>query len=164
MILPEMLGLTIAVHNGRQHVPVFITENMVGHKLGEFAATRTFKGHPAIKRQKVIKMSIVSTHKFARVSPQKARLVAQMLRLKSVESAFSILSFTNKKSSLLLKKVLNSAVANAEHQFGLDIDSLYIKSIEINQGPVFKRFHARARVVVIVLQSALRTLLLNLMN
>ncbi len=44
-ILPEMVGLTIAVHNGRQHVPVFITENMVGHKLGEFAATRTFKGH-----------------------------------------------------------------------------------------------------------------------
>jgi small subunit ribosomal protein S19 len=52
MILPEMLGLTIAVHNGRQHVPVFITENMVGHKLGEFAATRTFKGHPGDKKTK----------------------------------------------------------------------------------------------------------------
>ena len=46
-ILPEMLGLTIAVHNGRKHVPVFITENMVGHKLGEFAPTRTFRGHVA---------------------------------------------------------------------------------------------------------------------
>lgn len=45
MILPEMVGLTIAVHNGRQHVPVLINENMVGHKLGEFAPTRTFKGH-----------------------------------------------------------------------------------------------------------------------
>ena len=43
--LPEFIGLTIAVHNGRQHVPVFINENMVGHKLGEFAPTRTFKGH-----------------------------------------------------------------------------------------------------------------------
>lgn len=46
-ILPEMLGLTIAVHDGRRHVPVFVTENMVGHKLGEFALTRTFRGHVA---------------------------------------------------------------------------------------------------------------------
>lgn len=46
-ILPEMIGLTIAVHDGRRHVPVFITENMVGHKLGEFALTRTFRGHVA---------------------------------------------------------------------------------------------------------------------
>ena len=45
MVLPEMVGLTIAIHNGRQHVPVLISENMVGHKLGEFAVTRTFKGH-----------------------------------------------------------------------------------------------------------------------
>jgi hypothetical protein len=45
MILPDMVGLTIAVHNGRQHIPVLVSENMVGHKLGEFAATRTFKGH-----------------------------------------------------------------------------------------------------------------------
>ena len=47
MILPEMVGLTLAVHNGRQHVPVLVNENMVGHKLGEFAITRTFKGHTA---------------------------------------------------------------------------------------------------------------------
>ena len=46
-ILPEMIGLTIAVHDGRRHIPVFITENMVGHKLGEFAPTRTFRGHVA---------------------------------------------------------------------------------------------------------------------
>jgi small subunit ribosomal protein S19 len=46
-IMPEMVGLTIAVHDGRRHVPVFITENMVGHKLGEFAPTRTFRGHVA---------------------------------------------------------------------------------------------------------------------
>lgn len=45
MIVPDMVGLTIAVHNGRQHVPVLVNENMVGHKLGEFSATRTFKGH-----------------------------------------------------------------------------------------------------------------------
>ncbi|MCZ6475971.1 MAG: 30S ribosomal protein S19 [Gammaproteobacteria bacterium] len=45
MVIPEMVGLTIAVHNGRQHIPVLVSENMVGHKLGEFAATRTFRGH-----------------------------------------------------------------------------------------------------------------------
>ena len=45
MIMPDMLGLTIAVHDGRRHVPVFVTENMVGHKLGEFSPTRTFRGH-----------------------------------------------------------------------------------------------------------------------
>ncbi|MDY6980599.1 MAG: 30S ribosomal protein S19 [Pseudomonadota bacterium] len=50
MVLPEMVGLTIAVHNGRQHVPVLVSENMVGHKLGEFAPTRTFKGHVADKK------------------------------------------------------------------------------------------------------------------
>lgn len=50
MIIPQMVGLTMAVHNGRQHVPVLVTENMVGHKLGEFAATRTFKGHIANKK------------------------------------------------------------------------------------------------------------------
>jgi len=45
MVVPDMVGMTISVHNGRQHVPVFVTENMVGHKLGEFAATRSFRGH-----------------------------------------------------------------------------------------------------------------------
>ena len=51
-ILPEFVGLTIAVHNGRQHVPVYVNENMVGHKLGEVALTRTFKGHAADKKAK----------------------------------------------------------------------------------------------------------------
>jgi len=51
-ILPEFIGLTIAVHNGRQHVPVYVNENMVGHKLGEFSLTRTFKGHAADKKSK----------------------------------------------------------------------------------------------------------------
>jgi small subunit ribosomal protein S19 len=50
MILPEMVGLTIAIHNGRQHVPVLVNENMVGHKLGEFAVTRTFKSHAGDKK------------------------------------------------------------------------------------------------------------------
>ena len=52
MVSPDMVGLTIAVHNGRQHVPVLVTENMVGHKLGEFAPTRTFRGHAADRKTK----------------------------------------------------------------------------------------------------------------
>jgi small subunit ribosomal protein S19 len=52
MILPEMVGLTIAVHNGRQHVPILISDQMIGHKLGEFAATRTFRGHSGDRRTK----------------------------------------------------------------------------------------------------------------
>lgn len=52
MVSPDMLGLTIAVHNGQQHVPVFISEDMVGHKLGEFAATRNYRGHVADKKAK----------------------------------------------------------------------------------------------------------------
>ncbi len=52
MVMPEMIGLTISVHNGRQHVPVLINENMVGHKLGEFVLTRTYRGHAADKKAK----------------------------------------------------------------------------------------------------------------
>ena len=52
MVVPEMVGLTIAIHNGRQHIPVLISENMVGHKLGEFSMTRTFKGHSGDRKVK----------------------------------------------------------------------------------------------------------------
>ena len=52
MIVPQMVGLTLAVHNGRQHVPIYINEEMVGHKLGEFAPTRTYRGHAADKKAK----------------------------------------------------------------------------------------------------------------
>ncbi len=52
MVVPDMIGLTIAIHNGRSHVPVMVTENMIGHKLGEFAATRVFKGHAADRKTK----------------------------------------------------------------------------------------------------------------
>lgn len=52
MIIPNMIGMTIAVHNGRQHIPVLVSENMIGHKLGEFALTRTYRGHAADKKVK----------------------------------------------------------------------------------------------------------------
>jgi small subunit ribosomal protein S19 len=54
-VLPEFVGLTIAIHNGKQHIPVYVSENMVGHKLGEFSLTRTFKGHAADKKAAVKK-------------------------------------------------------------------------------------------------------------
>ena len=54
MILPEMVGLTIAVHNGRQHVPILVNDQMIGHKLGEFAATRTFRGHSGDRKTKAV--------------------------------------------------------------------------------------------------------------
>ena len=54
-ITPEMVGMTFGVHNGKRHIPVFVTENMVGHKLGEFSPTRTFKGHPGTKAEKSAK-------------------------------------------------------------------------------------------------------------
>jgi len=53
MIIPEMIGLTIFIHNGRQHIPLFVTDNMVGHKLGEFSVTRTYRGHVVEKKSKV---------------------------------------------------------------------------------------------------------------
>ena len=54
MIIPDMIGLTIAVHNGRQHVPIFVTDNMVGHKLGEFVLTRTFRAHSGDRKAKEV--------------------------------------------------------------------------------------------------------------
>src|SRR5215468_9839096 len=56
-ITPDMVGLTFGVHNGKRHIPIYITENMVGHKLGEFAATRTFKGHSGTKVEKATKVA-----------------------------------------------------------------------------------------------------------
>jgi small subunit ribosomal protein S19 len=55
VITPDMVGITFGVHNGKRHVPVYVTENMVGHKLGEFSPTRTFKGHPGTKAEKGVK-------------------------------------------------------------------------------------------------------------
>ena len=64
-ITPDMVGLTFGVHNGKRHIPIYVTENMVGHKLGEFAPTRTFKGHSGTKVEKATKVAkIVSSFKF----------------------------------------------------------------------------------------------------
>jgi len=79
------------------------------------------------------------------LSPQKARLVADMVRGKSVDQALNILSFTPKKGAEIIKKVVESAIANAEHNNGADIDELKVTSIYVDKGLVMKRIRARAK-------------------
>jgi len=81
----------------------------------------------------------------ARLSAQKGRLVAALVRGKSVEQALQILAFTPKKGAALVRKVLESAIANAEHNEGADIDTLKVKRITVERGTALRRFHARAK-------------------
>ncbi len=90
-------------------------------------------------------MQAVAIMKHARISPQKVRLVADQVRSLPVERAMQILTFSNKKAAHLIKKVLESAVANAEHNEGADIDELKVTAICVDGGPVLKRMHARAK-------------------
>jgi large subunit ribosomal protein L22 len=82
---------------------------------------------------------------YARISPQKCRLVADQVRGLPVEKALQLLAFSPKKSAAIVKKVLESAIANAEHNDGADIDELKISKIFVDQGPTLKRMHARAK-------------------
>ena len=82
---------------------------------------------------------------YARISPQKCRLVADQIRGLPVEQALQLLAFSTKKASTLVKKVLESAIANAEHNDGADIDELKVSKIFVDQGPTLKRMRARAK-------------------
>ena len=90
-------------------------------------------------------MEAIATHKFARGSAQKARLVVDQIRGLHVEKALEILTFSNKSAAQLVKKVLNSAIANAEHNEGADIDELIVKTIMVDDGPTMKRIRPRAK-------------------
>jgi large subunit ribosomal protein L22 len=83
--------------------------------------------------------------KYARISAQKARLVADQVRGMPVERAINLLSFSTKKGADILKKVLESAIANAEHNDSADIDDLIVSKVFVDEGPTFKRFRARAK-------------------
>ena len=139
-VIPEMVGHTIAVHNGKKFIPVYVTENMVGHKLGEFSFTRTFKGHsmkaatevaarpagvpggpgaitpaaaaPAapqgIKRDRRT-WNFELKPGYMRVSPQKARLVLDLIKGRRVEDALNTLLFTKKRVAPTVEKLLQSA-------------------------------------------------------
>lgn len=89
-------------------------------------------------------MEAKAVAKFLRVSPRKTRLVAENIRGKSVEDALNILKFTPKKSARILSKVLYSAVANAEQLPGVDVDSLVVDTVLVNEGPTWKRIMPRA--------------------
>lgn len=90
-------------------------------------------------------MQAVAKLRFTRISPQKARLVADQIRGKRVEEALSILQFSSQKSAGIIRKVLESAVANAENNAGADIDELKVSTIMVDEGPILKRFRARAK-------------------
>ena len=90
-------------------------------------------------------MQVSAILRGTRLSSQKARLVADMVRGKRVELALNILTFSPQKAAFTIKKVLESAIANAEHNEGADIDELKVKTIYVDQGPSLKRFTARAK-------------------
>jgi len=90
-------------------------------------------------------MATKATLKYARLSPQKMRLVADQIRGLPVDRALNVLTFSNKKGADIVKKVLESAIANAEHNDGADIDELKVSSICVDQGPTLKRLRPRAR-------------------
>lgn len=90
-------------------------------------------------------MQTSAKHRHAKISPQKCRLTADQVRGMPVEKALTLLTFSNKKAAVLVRKVLESAIANAEHNDGADIDELKVSSIYVDQGPVMKRMRARAK-------------------
>jgi large subunit ribosomal protein L22 len=90
-------------------------------------------------------MEVAATLKGAAISAQKARLVADQIRGKGVEEALNILAFSPKKGAALVKKVLNSAIANAEHNEGADIDELKVSTVFVDEGRVHKRIRPRAK-------------------
>ena len=90
-------------------------------------------------------MEVKASLQYARVGEQKARLVANLVRGKDVSDAIKTLTFLNKKSAAMIKKVIESAVANADYKKTIDLDKLYVKTISVDQGPVMKRFRPRAQ-------------------
>jgi large subunit ribosomal protein L22 len=137
-ILPQFVGITFGVYNGHKHIPVNVSEDMIGHKFGEFAPTRTFHGHSADKKAK-------ATIRMLRVSPQKLNLLAQLIRGKKVSKALADLEFSHKRISVEVKKALESAIANAENNHELDVDDLVVAQAFVGKDTVMKRFSPRAR-------------------
>ena len=90
-------------------------------------------------------MEVKASLKFAKVGDQKAKIVANMIRGKMVNDAIRILTYDNKKPSLMIKKLVESAVANADQKQVIDVDNLYIKEIMVDKGPFMKRYQPRAQ-------------------
>ena len=156
-IFPEMVGHTFAVHNGRQHVPVYITEQMVGHRLGEFAPTRTFRGHGkdadrrgaanGLGTERIAeRWKSTASLKRVRVSPRKARLVVgSRPRQEGQRSAGDYCVSHRTRPHSTSSRLLKSVAANAENNYDLDPEDLWIKAIYADEGPSMRRFKAKAR-------------------
>ncbi len=151
-IIPDMVGHTIAVHDGRKHVPVYVTESMVGHKLGEFAPTRTFRYHAGQERQGEALMPGPKTNeregtravlRYVRVCPYKVREVIDAIRGKPVHEAADLLRFVERDAAIIVDKLLHSAVANAANNDDLDPEELYVSACYVDEGPTAKRWRPR---------------------
>ncbi len=90
-------------------------------------------------------MESFAKYRYARISPQKCRLIADLIRGLPVEKALEQLTFSRKKAAHLVKKTLESAIANAEHNEGADVDELKVSKVFVDEGPIMKRMHARAK-------------------
>jgi large subunit ribosomal protein L22 len=90
-------------------------------------------------------MEAKAIFRYAHISPQKCRLVADLIRGLPVAKALDVLAYSDKKAAEMVKKVLNSAIANAEHNVGADVDDLKVSAISVDEGPILKRMHARAK-------------------
>ena len=149
-IFPQFVEHTFAVYNGKEHLPVYVTEDMVGHKLGEFVPTRKYGGHgdndKKAKREGVnVIMEVKSTAKTLRIPPRKARIVIDLIRGKDAAEAAAILKFTPNVAAEAVGKVLKSAVANAVNNHDMDEEKLYVKACYANEGVTLKRFMPRAK-------------------
>ena len=157
-ILPQFVGLTFGVYNGKKHIPVSISEDMIGQKCGEYSPTRTYYGHAADKKAK--RNEVMSKEKnsrrvaeneaqarsiMLRTSPQKLNLLAQMIRGKKVDKALNDLTFSKRRVASEVKKCLQSAIANAENNHGLDVDELIVSEAFVGKNLVMKRGRPRAR-------------------
>jgi large subunit ribosomal protein L22 len=147
-ILPEFIGLTVAVHNGKQHVPGLRDRPDGRPQAGRVRADpHCSRVTPRTRRprSKEHDMETKASVRGVRLSVDKGRLVADLIRGKKVDQALHILTFTPKKAAGIVKKAVESAVANAEHNDGADIDELKITSDLRRAGATLKRFSARAK-------------------
>ena len=154
-ILPQFVGLTFQVHNGNKFIPVLVSEDMVGHKLGEFAPTRTFRGHSAADKKAtkapdtmskpVRKRSLADNEAKAvtrsiRISPRKLNELATIIRGMKVDKALAELTFSRRRIAKDVKKTLESAIANAENNHDLDINNLVVAEACVGKNLVMKRW------------------------
>ena len=157
--MPDMVGHTFAVHNGRKFIPVFVTENMVGHKLGEFSPTRTFHGHSGDRKAKVEaaarkraggapkdRMEARASTRHARITPQKARLVVDLIRGKRRRGGARH-PRSSRRSAAAQDRRQDAASRRSptpSDRSNVDVDALYVKTACVDEGPTRKRFLPRA--------------------